>query len=186
MFRRRYILTMQFAPSTMPLRIRNTRRKMPPRVFENHPLNNGGGYEVLTYLRQSWIRTFPDAGRAPVKLRVPAHSKSTSIDQPSASRKLVERVFSFRERPYERRRRVPPLKISSPTFFPTHTRPQKCARKLGQARTGSDFSSGITGVAPNMALECVGGILSDWRNVEANVSQEFRNFQGFPDRAFVF
>lgn len=74
---------------------------------------------------------------------------------------LVRRNPARRRR---RRRRVPskvcpfffPSFFLFPAFSPAH--PWKCARKLGRARTGSDFSSGSAGVAPNMARECVGGI----------------------------
>lgn len=81
---------------TMPLRLRNTYRKAPPARLRKSPSQQRGWLRSINIFTTVMNSNVPP-GRfsdAPVKLRVPAHSKSTSIDQPSALRKLVERVSS--------------------------------------------------------------------------------------------
>lgn len=109
---------------------------------------------------------FSDAGRAPVKLRVPAHSKSTSIDQSSASRKLVERVFSFRETPtngdgaFSLSFSLRWKSLPRPFFLPrTHVRKNARANLAVHVPPDPIFRPAHMGAASNMARECVGGIL---------------------------
>lgn len=92
----------------MPRRIRNTSRKVGLRKSPSQQRGWLRSINIFTTVMNSNGR-FSDAGRVPVKLRVTAHSKSTSIDRPSASEK-ISRACLFvptNARPYERRRRVP-------------------------------------------------------------------------------
>lgn len=185
------ILTMQFARSQCLSRIRNTRRKMFCASSENHPLNNGGGYEVLTYLRQSWIPTslWPFLRRGPRSRKiteVPAHSKSTSIDQSSASEK-ISRACLFVPRNPTARRRVPPFKLSSDLFPYAHTFAKSARANLAEHVPDPIFRLALLGITSSMARECVGGIL---RRLEKCRSECITGIQGlrrvFPDRASVF
>lgn len=100
------------------------------------------------------------------------------VDRPAEHIEKISRACLFvpRDPTNGDTARVPPLKISlRPFSLRTHVRRKNARAKLGRARTGSDFSSDTTGVPPNMARECVGGIL---RRLEKCRSECITGIQG--------
>lgn len=146
--------------------IRNIYRKMPSHVFENHPLNNGGGYEVLTYLRQSWIQTPPSPSRTAFPRKVTSSRPlEIDVDRPAERIEKISRACLFVPRePTNSAAVFPTLKVSLfLDFSRTHTHTRTPVKMRAQTWSGtyprSDFSSDSTGVGCSyIERECIGEI----------------------------
>lgn len=112
---------------------------MPSHVFENHPLNNGGGYEVLTYLRQSWIQTPPPPSWTAFSRKVTSSRPlEIDVDRPVERIEKISRACLFVPRDPTNSTTVFPVpcveSLSFSGLFP-HTHRHTYTRKNARART---------------------------------------------------
>jgi len=148
---------------------------MPSRLRKSPSQQRGGGYEVLTYLRQSWIQTSlcPRVPRHWPRSRKVTSSRPLEIDVDRASERIgkISRACLFRSsrRPTDGR----PFVGARFSAF-SHTAVKMRAQTWPGTYPASDFSSAPWGLrASARSGGRKGGDFADWRKVEANLSREF-------------
>lgn len=173
----------------MPLRIRNAYRKVPSRLRKS-PSQQRGWLRSINIFTTVMNSNVPSAVPPTLGSRKVTSSRPLEIDvdRPAERIEKISQACLFVPRDPANGNGASLRWKSLPRPFPhAHTSAKMRAQTWPSTYRIRFFVWHYWGVALNMARECGGERSSaDRKNVEANVSQEFKDFEGFPDRAFVF